>query len=632
MRKWSLLTFFSLVFLSIQAQDKLSQEISIKLDQVQVADALDQIAASTDFSFVYNTDLVANLQPVSVNENNVPIREVLDDIFARKFTYLERGKYVILQPVKTNTKVTFQIKGELTDANTGKKIEEATIVEIGKLSSSISDKSGQYNLKVDSKTEVTTLIVSKENYEDTIIQISDLDAKSLDIKLKPIGQNVSIASVDSPPQEIVESRKFVRFFVSRKNRKNTENVDFLERRVAQISLVPVVGTNRQMGGSITNHMSLNILAGYSYGVEGFEVGGIANIVKKDVDGLQLGGVANVTGGNTTGVQLAGVVNTNIGTVKGAHMAGFANFAADTVNGFQGSGFFNIAKHNRGFQGSGFFNWTYQSSGGVQAAGFFNAAQSNQNALQASGFFNWTSQEMKGAQLSGFFNRSGDLDGLQMTGFANSSGGKVQGTQISGLINAAGDVDGGQITGILNIAKEVKGVQIGLINIADTVSRGITVGLINFVKRGFIHLELHSSDIMPIGASFKSGTYKFYTSINAAIRPQSDLWTYGLGVGRQFNFFKYFYANPEISWNTIVPLKETENDQGNWTKYQLLIGVKMTDNISMFVGPNFNVYRTRYVNPDTGELGHDLGIDPIDEKRTDTRLRQNWMGFQAGIRF
>lgn len=60
--------------------------------------------------------------------------------------------------------------------------------------------------------------------------------------------------------------------------------------------------------------------------------------------------------------------------------------------------------------------------------------------------------------------------------------KASGPQV-GLWNVAGDMGALQF-GILNYATESVGMQVGLINVADTMSSGVQVGLLNISNNGF----------------------------------------------------------------------------------------------------------------------------------------------------
>ncbi len=91
--------------------------------------------------------------------------------------------------------------------------------------------------------------------------------------------------------------------------------------------------------------------------------------------------------------------------------------------------------------------------GVQLAGLHNHVFDTVNALQMGGFSNTDKQNVAGVQIAGVYNRvAGDMDGVQMSDLVNITKGKTQGVQIAGLLNKT---------------HHLNGIQIGLINIADS---------------------------------------------------------------------------------------------------------------------------------------------------------------------
>ena len=101
-------------------------------------------------------------------------------------------------------------------------------------------------------------------------------------------------------------------------------------------------------------------------------------------------------------------------------------------------------------------------------------------IQAAGLFNTAVGAEYGAwQLSGFVNMlSYDGNGMQISAFYNETKGMFNGYMLCGFINRSENLIGAQITGVGNIAKEVYGAQLALVNVADTVV-GAQLGGVNF---------------------------------------------------------------------------------------------------------------------------------------------------------
>lgn len=145
-------------------------------------------------------------------------------------------------------------------------------------------------------------------------------------------------------------------------------------RLAQISILPYLGTNTYRSHEVTNTLSLNVFWGTSKAIDGFEFGGVANSVVTDMSGCQIAGAVNQVGGAVSGVQIAGGVNYVAGKVSGTQIAGLVNVNQDSLTGAQIAGLANVsAYHVNGAQVSGLFN---SSRGDVetQVSSLFNRAR------------------------------------------------------------------------------------------------------------------------------------------------------------------------------------------------------------------------------------------------------------------
>ncbi|MEM1136097.1 MAG: STN domain-containing protein [Bacteroidota bacterium] len=630
-----------LVSNNTQAQDILDTPITISIEHQSVETVLYEISTLGNLNFVYSSDLVDVNKVVSIHSSNQPIKDLLDRFLGNEYEYLARGKYIILHPTKKEKKGSFQFKGEVTDAYTGKKIGEATIYEANRLNSSISDKKGGYELRLNKKPVVTTLIFSKKNYQDTVIQFSKVPTNPIQVQLKPL-----LMPTIEPNTANIDSTKIVRFFVNEQHLKNVKNIPFLEQRPFQLSLVPVVGTNKLLGGSISNDVSLNIIAGYAYGIEGIEIGGATNMVRRDVKGVQLGGAGNIVGGDVNGLQAGGAINTSKGSVIGVQLGGLLNHVSKSTTGVQLSGLWNHTKQKmQGVQVSGLLN-TATAIKGVQITGLINIAKKEDSlsiknneyfdTLRSSKtdipVFNITKKSKFALQIAGLANTNqNEIRGLQISSIFNK-GIALKGGQISGILNSVKDVKGIQVTGLINIARKVKGLQLGIINIADTLESGATIGLINLVKNGLTNFEIASSDVMPIGFSFKSGTNRLYSILHTGISPSPELWSYGLGIGTEFRLGQKFYTSLEATFSEIHPLDRFHHNTNHLYRLLINFGYKLGKNISLNTGPTYNIYVSSVYNAETDTFGDDLGSSGFYERINNGRLLKMWIGYQAAFRF
>ena len=580
------LAFFLFLFTLGNAQNPLDQKIDIQLENEKMEDALFAIADQGGFSFAYNSSVIATEKIVDVHSTGKPVNQILDELLGEEVNYKVRGSYVILQsdtPSKEAKKSKQTIEGQISDAQTGKQLKDVTIYEVNKFKSTLSNQQGHYGLSVSSREDYINLAISKKNYRDTVIQVS---------KLNPLPVNIHLTPENDPRKDPIteggiDSAAFVRLLVNEKATKTLNNVDLIEEKAFQISLLPMVGTNRLMSGKVTNRTSINLIAGYAYGVNGFEAGGFLNLVRKNVNGLQLAGFGNMVGGQTSGFQGAGFFNANQGKVQGFQAAGFLNLVSDTTSGAQLAGFANFSKSS--------------------------------NAIQAAGFGNAVLQTAKKTQLAGFFNYAHDVDGLQAAGFLNVASGKMKGVQAASF---------------LNVAWNVNGLQLGLFNYADTVSAGASIGLISYVRRGFHRFEINKDDVFDGVLSFKTGTHRFYNILSAGYRhnANSRLLSAGYGFGTQINWSPKMYTNIEIAAQTLHPTDGWENDLNLLNSLHLNFGFSFAKHFSVHAGPVYYLYASRLYHQDTNSYGYNIASRPFYEETKSGTHIQMWIGWRAGVRF
>ncbi len=103
-------------------------------------------------------------------------------------------------------------------------------------------------------------------------------------------------------------------------------------------------------------------------------------------------------------------------------------------------------------------------------------------VEVGGIFNIDKRDVKSCQIAGAVNLvGGKMDGVQISSLYNEVNDTIRGTQIAGLANVAKkEVKGIQIASLYNKAKNIKGLQIGFVNVTDGTD-GTSVGFINISK-------------------------------------------------------------------------------------------------------------------------------------------------------
>lgn len=388
--RFLILTFLFCVSIESWAQTNL---ISLELDSVSAEEAITQVKNQASIQFAYNPDVLTQ-ETISGAFKDVPLDKAVNQLFGDHYDVKLRGSYVVLlpkkkqmQPSRKSTKI--QITGEIVEASTSKQLEGVTIYEVSSLKPVLTNAAGEYAMDLDLPDEVAFIAISKENYEDTVIQVRKNEFWKISLRRKT---KVTKTKTD----------KIQRKFLSDKISMHAKNVNLTERRPIQLALTPGLSTNGFLGGQFTNKVSINVLAGYSHAVEGVEIGGALNMSKSYVQGVQLAGAVNINGELTNGVQFAGMSNVTLSDLKG-------------------------------WQAGGFSNHVKQASG-VQTAGGFNFSQ-NMKGVQIAGISNWNQFEYHGVQISGGWNYTKRLKGIQI-----------------GVVNVADSVVSGVMIGVVNWAK------------------------------------------------------------------------------------------------------------------------------------------------------------------------------------
>jgi hypothetical protein len=534
----------------------LQQQVSLTYSGERLDEVLADISHAYQVRFSYSPDFIPVSQRVHLKVRNQPLSSALDDICDQvPMKYAAVGGQILLKPDRS--------KEQLGQLNTLK----GKVTQTSPIYPEPSDKAERERLK-----EMLSPIEKMEG--ERVIQGEGHDYRRINYAVYRLPED---AQADSSASYIWNG----------------------DRRLAQISLLPFLGTNADESEEITNNVSFNVLWGTNGGVDGLEVGGLVNNVKKDVNGMQIAGLGNNVGGNVEGTQVGGLFNVSKGNVKGVQLAGLVN--------------------------------TTKSGHAIQAAGLGNIVKNDYRGLQVGGLFNHSGGNALGTQVAGLFNYSYDSTG----------------TQLAGLFNIAGDVNTGQVSAIFNKGAHVKGPQFALINIADTIC-GTPIGLINIVRKGYNRIEISSNDILYANAGVKFGAHKFYNILHLGARwdklkpgepdapPGTYMsWALGYGIGNTTILSPRLLMNFELAAMHV-------NEQALWTsELNLLNQVRLTfdmhkpgSRMSFFIGPVGNVLVSGLKNPETGVPGHSV-LQPhytlLDEKDENTSVRA-WVGLQAGIRF
>jgi hypothetical protein len=602
-----LVTSLWLTSYNLNAQGILDKVISVQFSNEKLENVLEIISNKGNFYFSYNSNIIKRDSLVSLTAYNKSVKQVLDFLFNDRYEYKESSNYIIIRraPVTlsliTNQAITedkiYTVSGYVLDDESGERVSNASIYEKQRLVSTLTNEEGYFKLRLKSKSGTAALTVSKQFYQDTTVIIRPNYNQQVRITILPVeftGKMITVSPEDYLiPDSItievevdasvtrylylkadsikVEKTAVGNFLLSTAQQVQTINLkSFFADRPYQFSITPGLSTHGKLSGQVINNFSLNILGGYTGGVNGVEIGGLFNIDKKAVRYIQAGGLFNIVGGRVLGLQAAGIHNTVLDSVTGLQFAGVNNMVKGRFTG-------------------------------LQAAGIYNHV-------------------------------SGKFSGAQIAGVSNYSRQKVSGVQIAGIGNFSNrEMSGVQIAGVFNYAKKMKGVQIGLINVSNTFD-GLGIGLINVVFKGYHKLSISSNEVLNTNLAFKTGHARLYNILQAGMHvkePKENLvFSFGYGLGTELPLGKTFSVNPEVtaqyiylgSWDHVNLLN----------KASLNLNIKFAKWFSIFGGPSFSAY---YTDQTTPFGGYRLNLLP-DGYRTVKLPEQvtGWIGWNAGINF
>ncbi len=197
---------------------------------------------------------------------------------------------------------------------------------------------------------------------------------------------------------------------------------------------------------------------------------------------------------------------------------------------------------------------------------------------------------EGLQLSWLLNVTRGGTAYQVAALHNLSRGDVTGAQVSAGLNRAAGVRGVQV-GLVNVAGEVTGMQLGLVNVARSVN-GVPVGLVNVVENGERSVEVWGSDTALANVGVRMGSRTFYTMLAAGIDPLGSTTRLlaGLAGGVHLDPGAGFFVDVDQLTYAVKPVDGVRFDvKGSiLTKTRLVVGVRVTRRLGLYTGLTANV--------------------------------------------
>ena len=637
----------------LQAQNQvpsaLERIVSVNIYNEPAKGMLDLIGKQTNVVFSYSPKVLENRPPITLDAEKQPIRLVLYTAFGETVKMKSHGKYIILTDNRDELKQPFGdkpqvIEGYITNPKTGEAVSNATVYDQKLLLSAVTDEYGYFKVEVPYGELSKQLQVKKQGFADTTIVPT---SNSSFVLLKLPATALDHLKDISKKGETFITKTFPKWLLSDRQKTNSLNVGDTIYRNWQVSLLPYIGTNRQLSGNVVNKYSYNIFAGYSMGVRVMEVSSGVNIVRGDARYFMAGG-ANYVGGHMKGVQLANVFN-RTQSVNGVQAAGLFNYVAGNVQGVQLAGVFNHTVQTlTGTQVSGVLNKADTAIGtqvsgvlcrarflnGTQASGVANIAKGTAKPGQVAGVVNYIDGSISGVQLAGVANTAKQVVGMQASGVANRAE-TIRGAQLSGIYNQADTVIGIQSSGIINRTKVLKGAQFGLVNLTDS-GDGVAFGLFCYNKKGIHQLEVAADELFYTNITFRTGSRRFHNLLTVGVRPDNlgshTLWTYGYGFGTSLSLYKGMMLDADLYSNNVIA-GGNASDENQLYRIYLGFDKRIGRKTSLAFGITTNLFTYKDTPLNNGKMLSDAVPYTLWNKMGDDgRTFCGWIGGRVALRF
>ena len=150
----------------------LDRIITIAFEKERTDDALRKISKLGDFTFSYNPAILDQTRTISASYTNMTVRDILDVIFGGAIQYKTHGNYIILTKVQAAAKAEERLySGYVVDETTGERLRNVSVYDPLSLSSTVTDTTGYFQIKIDKPPSDLFLAINRQNYTDTLVVV-----------------------------------------------------------------------------------------------------------------------------------------------------------------------------------------------------------------------------------------------------------------------------------------------------------------------------------------------------------------------------------------------------------------------------------------------------------------------------
>ncbi|MDC0707037.1 caspase family protein [Stigmatella sp. ncwal1] len=268
----------------------------------------------------------------------------------------------------------------------------------------------------------------------------------------------------------------------------------------------------------------------------------------------------------------GVLGARSLQLRGVGLAAGVSWVDGTMEGLQTSGLVNVAGGEVwGAQVALGGNLAFGGGQGVQVASLINSVEGSFTGLQLSGTANRADAVMRGLQLAAGVNAAETLKGVQV-----------------GLINLAGDATGTQI-GLINVGNEIRGLQLGILNIAEDVT--VPIGLLSIVRKGRLTFEVWADDIASLNLGLKYGSRHVYVLIAYGAQPWKKTYRSftNLGLGLHVPFAPQYSLDLDLSWGKWHDQFSGDAPSHALGQMRVMVGWELKRRLALFAGVALHYY-------------------------------------------
>jgi hypothetical protein len=209
--------------------------------------------------------------------------------------------------------------------------------------------------------------------------------------------------------------------------------------------------------------------------------------------------------------------------------------------------------------------------------------------------------------------------------------KLSGIQI-GAVNAAGNVRGLQL-GLVNLtAGELRGLSVGLFNYARKAD--VSLAPIALTKHGGAHFQYEVTDTGFLSFSLRLDATYSYSFVSVRAQPTGVRRGYavGAGLGAKVPLWREaLFTDVDLSFHVLQPERDWYRGVPNFLgQLRALVRYQLHSHFSVFAGPALSLM----VQTDPArrvDVGLMLARHTLSAKGADVRVAI-WPGFAAGLRF